>query len=58
MTMKYGKAIVGSILAGLGSAASALTDGHISALEGVIIAIAFFTALGAIWAAPYASSGK
>lgn len=48
----YGKAVTAALVAGLGAAATALSDGTISAQEGVNIAVAFLVALGAVWAIP------
>lgn len=48
----YLKAVVGSILAGLGAAGTAATDGSISLAEGIVIATAFFGTLYGVWAAP------
>ena len=48
----YLKAVVGSILAGLGAAATAAADGQVSLLEGILIASAFFGTLYGVWRAP------
>ena len=52
--MTYLKAAVGAAVAGLGSAATAVTDGHITAAEWIAIATATLVALGAVWGAPNA----
>lgn len=48
----YAKAITGAIVAALAVLATSLDNGTISAQEGIYAAIAFFTALGAVWAIP------
>lgn len=50
--MKYAKAIVGAVVAGLTSLQAALDDGGITAQEGVAAAIATLGALGLVWAIP------
>lgn len=52
---KYAKAVVGALVAGLGSLQMALLSGsdsgtHLSASELVVVAIATLTALTAVWA--------
>lgn len=49
---RYMKAIVGSIVTGLGTILVALEDNVINAQEWVTATIAFLTALGVIWAVP------
>lgn len=48
----YLKAVVGSIVAGLGVLASGLDDDTISSQEYIYAVIAFFTALAVVWATP------
>ena len=48
----YLKAIVGALVAGLGSLYTALTDGGVSAQEWVAVAIATLVALGTVWGVP------
>jgi hypothetical protein len=48
----YAKAIVGALVAGLGVLATGLDDSSINGQEWVYAAIAFLTALAAIWAVP------
>ncbi len=50
----YAKAITAAVIAGLTALVTALDDGSVTAQEGVIIAIALLTALGAVWAIPNA----
>ena len=53
--MQYMKAVVGALIAGLGTLATALSDGGIQTIEWVWVAIAFLTALGGVWAVPNAT---
>lgn len=46
---KYAKAIVGTIIAGLGSVEVALNDGVITGVEWIQIASAIVAAAGLIW---------
>lgn len=48
----YMKAVVATVVAGLGAAKLALGDNSISAQEAVEIAIVTLTALGVVWATP------
>lgn len=48
----YLKAIVAALIAALAVIATGLDDGGLSAQECVYAAIAFLTALGAVWATP------
>lgn len=49
----YAKAIVGSIIAGLGAAAAGMVgDMYIDPLEWIAVATAVLVALGAIWGTP------
>lgn len=48
----YAKAIVGAVVAALAVLATSLDNGAISAQEGIYAAIAFFTALGAVYSIP------
>lgn len=48
----YAKAIMAAIVAALTAIATGLDNGELNAAEGVYAAIAFFTALGAVWAVP------
>lgn len=50
----YAKAVTAAVIAGLTALVTALDDGSVTAQEGVIIAIALLTALGAVWAIPNA----
>lgn len=50
--MNYLKALVAAAIAGLGVLATSLDDGGLSAQEWIYAAIAFLTALGAVWATP------
>lgn len=51
------KAIVGAAVAAAGAVTTALQNGHIELVEWVAIALAFFVALGAIWATPNLPDG-
>lgn len=53
----YAKAVTAAVVAGLSALAAALDDNSVSSQETVTIAIAFFVALGAVWAIPNKSSG-
>lgn len=55
---KYAKAIIGTVTAAVGAIGTALTDGHITATEWVVVASVALTALGFIWGVPNAPSGK
>lgn len=46
------KAITGAVVAALAVLATSLDNNAISAQEGIYAAIAFCTALGAVWAIP------
>lgn len=48
----YVKAIVAAVLAGLTTAGAAVTDGHLTAAEGVAIAIAIVGTFGGVYVAP------
>lgn len=50
--MRYAKAIVGSLLAGLGALLTALADGSVQTAEWVTVAIAALTALAGVWGVP------
>lgn len=50
--MSYAKAAVGAAIAGLGALGTALTDGHVTGVEWVAVAIATLTALAAVWRIP------
>lgn len=50
--MKYAKAVVGAVVAGLGVLATSLDDDAVTGQEWIYSAIAFLTALGVIWATP------
>lgn len=52
MFTTYLKAIVGAVIAGLGSALTGLGDNTLSGQEWVTIAIVTLTAFSAVWAAP------
>lgn len=49
---RYAKALIGALVAGLGTLATALADDGIEAAEWVWVAIAFLTALGAVASVP------
>jgi hypothetical protein len=51
-TAAYAKAIVGAVVAALAVLATSLDNGELNAQECIYAAIAFFTALGAVWAIP------
>lgn len=48
----YAKAVTAAIVAGLTAILTGLDDGGISWSDGVAALIAFFVALGAVWAIP------
>lgn len=48
----YAKAITGAVVAALAVLATSLDNGDVTAQEWVYVAIAFFTALGAVYAIP------
>lgn len=50
----YAKAVTGAVVAGLTALVTALDDETITNQELAIIAVAFFVALGAVWAIPNA----
>ena len=50
--MRYAKAIVGAVVAGLTSLHGSLDNDTITTREGVAAAIAVLVALGVIWAVP------
>jgi cytochrome b len=50
--LKYAKALVGALVAGLTAVQAGLDNGGISANEWVGVAIATLTALGLVWAIP------
>lgn len=52
----YAKAIVGSIIAALTAVATGLADEELTRAETVVAVIAFFTALGTVWAVPNKTS--
>jgi hypothetical protein len=49
--LRYAKAVVGALLAGLASLQAALPDG-VTGEEWVAVAVATLAALGAVWAVP------
>ena len=51
------KAIVGTLAAGLGALATALTDGQITPVEWVTVAASAVTAAGAVFGVPNKPSG-
>jgi hypothetical protein len=55
---RYAKAIVGAVLAGLGSLGAAFSDGRVSANEWIVVATAAVTALSLIWAVPNSTTTK
>lgn len=48
----YAKALIGALVAGLGSLQQALDDGYVTAQEGTGVAIAFLSGLALVWAVP------
>ena len=50
--VSYLKAIVGALIAGLGSLYQALDNGTVTAQEWVAVAIATLAALGVVWGVP------
>jgi len=50
--MRYAKAIVGALIAGLSALITALDDSHISMQEGLTAAVATLVGLSVIWAVP------
>lgn len=50
--MRYAKAAVGALIAGLGVLGTALTDNAITPAEGIGAAVAALIALGAVWSVP------
>ena len=48
----YAKAIVGGIVAGLTATATALSDGVVTPVEGIAIALAFIAGTGFVYAVP------
>lgn len=55
--MKYAKAAVGALVAGLTALGTALTDGTVTGVEWTVVAVATLVALGTVWGTPN-SSGK
>lgn len=51
---RYAKAVVALLTAALGALLTALADGHVTATEWVIAALAGLAGLGAVWATPNA----
>lgn len=56
--MRYAKAIVGALIAGLSSLATALDDAALSAQEVIIALVAVLVGLSVIWAVPNATSNE
>lgn len=52
---RYAKAIIGGLVAFLGAVQTGLADGHVTATEWIVAAVAAVTALGAVWAVPNAN---
>lgn len=48
----YAKAIAGALSAGAGTLATALSDGTVTATEGVTIVLSVLAALGIVWRIP------
>lgn len=48
----YAKAIIGGIVSGLAAASVALTDGVVTPVEGIAIALAFIAGTGFVYAVP------
>jgi len=48
----YAKAVVGGIVTGLGTAATALTDGGITPVEWITIILSFIAGTGFVYAIP------
>lgn len=50
--MKYAKAVVAALTAGIGSLIVAASDGHLTLVEWLVAALATLAASGATWAIP------
>lgn len=50
------KALVAALIAGLGTAATAVTDGHITTAEWIAVASTTLVALYGVWQAPNATA--
>ena len=48
----YAKAVVGGIVSGLAAASVALTDGVVTPIEGIAIALAFIAGTGFVYVTP------
>jgi hypothetical protein len=48
----YAKAVIGAIIAALGALGTALIDQDVTPNEWIGVALAFFVALGGVWAVP------
>jgi len=46
---KYLKAFFGAVVAGLGALGTAYTDGEMTGVEWIVVALATLTAFGAVW---------
>lgn len=55
---QYAKAVVGAAIAGLGALGTALTDGHVSGSEWLVVASTTLVALGGVFGVPNAPSAK
>ena len=53
---KYAKAVVGALVAGLGTLGTALADDHITGQEWVGVVAATVVALGVVWSVPNKSA--
>ena len=51
-TVKIAKAVVGALVAGLGSLGTAMADDRITGQEWLVVAVAALAALGVIWSVP------
>lgn len=56
--MKYAKAIVGALVAGLTAIATGLTDDVLTNAEWIAAAIAFLGAGGVVWGVPNAPDNR
>jgi hypothetical protein len=49
---RYAKALIGALVAGLGTLGTALADDHVTGQEVVTVVVATLVALGAVWSVP------
>ena len=55
---RYAKAVIGATTAALGAVLTGLADGHVTATEWVMAALAGVAGLGAVWATPNAPAAQ